>query len=248
MAFYKKKEFLYFPFFFKKIKYYYFFSNSIMLRNQFDKYEILEETLGKGGFGSVMLARHRFTKEEVAIKIERQNVDGDETQSTLAHECRVLMRLSGVDGVCEMRHFGRIPREENARYLVMSRYFPVPWKSYVDMSMLDVSREIVAGVLRDVKAALESVHGRGILHNDVKRANILMKSTGGGVLCDFGLACAYFSDRDGFSGLEEKCCGACEVGANACPLTGERCRSRRCDFLRVDLLSREEIGISAGGR
>ncbi|ERS94869.1 serine/threonineeeee-protein kinase [Sporothrix schenckii 1099-18] len=43
-------------------------------------------------------------------------------------------------------------------------------------------------ILRDISGALHYIHGRNLVHNDVKPANILYSPERGAVLCDFGLS------------------------------------------------------------
>ncbi|CAK7567098.1 MAG: hypothetical protein SEPTF4163_005059 [Sporothrix epigloea] len=43
-------------------------------------------------------------------------------------------------------------------------------------------------ILRDISGALNYIHGRNLVHNDVKPANILFSRERGAVLCDFGLS------------------------------------------------------------
>ncbi|EFX03868.1 serine/threonine-protein kinase [Grosmannia clavigera kw1407] len=50
------------------------------------------------------------------------------------------------------------------------------------------NRQDAARILRDIAGALHYVHGRSLVHNDVKPANILYSRERGAVLCDFGLS------------------------------------------------------------
>ena len=50
------------------------------------------------------------------------------------------------------------------------------------------TKEDATRILRDIANALEYIHGRKLVHNDIKPANILYSPERGGVLCDFGLS------------------------------------------------------------
>ncbi len=49
-------------------------------------------------------------------------------------------------------------------------------------------RQDACRILRDISGALNYIHGRDLVHNDVKPANILYSRERGAVLCDFGLS------------------------------------------------------------
>ncbi|TPX16377.1 uncharacterized protein E0L32_004026 [Thyridium curvatum] len=50
------------------------------------------------------------------------------------------------------------------------------------------TRQDALRILRDIAGALHYIHGRDLVHNDIKPANILYSPTRGAVLCDFGLS------------------------------------------------------------
>ena len=102
------------------------------------------------------------------------------------------------------------------------------------------SEKTVVGVLRDIASGLGAAHRLGIVHRDVKPANIIIKQTGAAVLTDFGLARAAgqgdISSRGDIVGTPyymspEQCSGLpvdgrsdlYSLGATAChALTGRR--------------------------
>ncbi|KAK1958517.1 kinase-like protein [Colletotrichum sublineola] len=61
------------------------------------------------------------------------------------------------------------------------------WRSHVDHSFLGTRADAFA-IMRDISGALHYLHGKHLVHNDIKPANILYSPARGAVLCDFGLS------------------------------------------------------------
>ncbi|WQF87024.1 Putative serine/threonine-protein kinase, active [Colletotrichum destructivum] len=61
------------------------------------------------------------------------------------------------------------------------------WRSHVDHGFLG-DRSDAFAILRDISGALNYLHGKSLVHNDIKPANILYSPARGAVLCDFGLS------------------------------------------------------------
>ena len=61
------------------------------------------------------------------------------------------------------------------------------WR-WPDTNMFKGDRNDALRILRDIASALHYIHARGLVHNDIKPANILYSRERGAVLCDFGLS------------------------------------------------------------
>jgi len=154
---------------------------------QFGQYR-LKRRLGAGGMGEVYEAEHRLLKRPSAIKLIRPGQDLDAT--TLARferEVQTMAQLSHWNTV-DVYDYGRT--SEGTFYYVMEllpgasldklvkRHGPVPPARAVHL-------------LRQVCGALQEAHAIGLIHRDVKPANIFAARRGGLVdvakLLDFGL-------------------------------------------------------------
>ena len=144
---------------------------------RFDGFE-LKSLIGQGGMGRVYLAQEELLERPVAIKFVL-------SASRLARErflteARAVARL-GHANIVAIYRIGEVDGQPYVAYeYVAGRNLdehprPAPWP--------DVLR-IGLGVSR----ALSAAHSRGVLHRDVKPANILESHAGEIKLVDFGLA------------------------------------------------------------
>lgn len=136
--------------------------------------------LGRGGTSDVFEARDERTGESVAVKVVRS--DDPEFVRRLVEEARALKSLNGPGLVrfLDSGVFGDLA------YLVME-YIDGPTLA---QSLKDgpLGTATTAKVASRVASALSYVHGRGVVHRDVKPSNILRSSTGEVWLGDFGIA------------------------------------------------------------
>ena len=147
-----------------------------------NKYNLLEK-LGQGSFCSVYRGQNRYTKEFVAIKIET-------TSNTLQHECKILMILENVSGIPRVRNYGGITIvHDSGRYLVLDLLRPAFSETG---SFTDTASGSCIFHWNSIIKTLESIHNCGVVHNDIKPSNILLRmNTNEPILSDFGLARVY---------------------------------------------------------
>ncbi|WP_084659034.1 serine/threonine-protein kinase, partial [Thermogemmatispora onikobensis] len=144
--------------------------------------------LGRGGFSTVYLARHRLLSRwsTVALKRLQTPLDTAEAREEFRNEVRLLERLShphilplldaGID-------------QQDCPYLVTP---------YAEGGSLRQRLRQAAGhplplseslqILAQIGAALQYAHERGIIHRDLKPENILFAADSTALLADFGLA------------------------------------------------------------
>ena len=147
----------------------------------------LLERLGSGGFASVFRARDETLHREVALKVLHGRV-GEEPRSRAAaresflHEARALagLRHEGIVAIHSViEHAGR-------QALVMELVDGEPLDAIVERDgPLSAGETAVVGAA--IARALAAVHGRGLVHRDVKPGNVLRRRGGQCLLSDFGL-------------------------------------------------------------
>ena len=134
----------------------------------------LGELLGRGGMGEVYRATHRMLARPAAIKLIRPEVlSGNQDDAQLAvhrfrREAEAAASLRSPHTV-EIYDFG--VAEDGTLYFVMELLDGLDLESLVKQhGPLPASR--VVHVLRQVCDSLEEAHARGLVHRDVKPANI----------------------------------------------------------------------------
>ena len=145
-------------------------------------YEV-QERIARGSMGTVFRATHGRTGEEVALKVLSPERAGQELAShRFVQEARLACALTHP-GLVRGRAFGLC---RGRRFFVME-YFPAPsLKGRIQQGGALEERE-AARVGAQVARALAYLHGEGIVHRDVKPANILVDRQET-KLCDLGLA------------------------------------------------------------
>lgn len=141
--------------------------------------------LGRGGFATVYRARQTAVGRDVALKV----LDGASTDprsiELFTRECRAVGSLSWHPHVVPVYDAGRTP--DGLAYLAMEL---LPGGS-LDDRLREEGPLPLAEALRhaaDVADALDAAHEVGVLHRDVKPANVLVDRRGRARLADFGIA------------------------------------------------------------
>jgi len=140
--------------------------------------------IGKGGFGAVYRCIETSLDRTVAIKILHPNHD-EEDLTRFLREQRAMGRLSGHPNIVGILHVDITDRGEP--YIVM----PYHARGSIDDRIRDAGPLSTRDCLRlgvKIAGALQTAHLAGILHRDVKPANILISGYAEPQLADFGIA------------------------------------------------------------
>jgi len=155
------------------------------------KYEIIE-LIGRGGMADVYKARHVSLEMDVAIKFIRKERFPQEILPSVVkrfhNEARRMAKLShpNIVRVSDDGVYRGVP------YFVMDYLPGGTLKKYLGKPM--PYRE-AARLLLPIARALTFAHAKGVVHRDVKPANVLLSEDGQPMLSDFGVAKIMDSDQ-----------------------------------------------------
>ncbi len=148
-------------------------------------YEILE-TLGAGGMGLVFRAWDGRLHREVALKLLRYESETPRMRERFLLEARAASALNHPH-ICTVFDMGE---QDGEPYLVMELLQGLTLKAKMAAEVLTAEEIVRYGM--EVADALAAAHAKGIIHRDVKPANVFLINMARGVpqakVLDFGLA------------------------------------------------------------
>jgi predicted Ser/Thr protein kinase len=147
---------------------------------------LIHDILGKGGWSFVYRGIHANLNMPVAIKMLKHDLAmKPDFLERFREEAKIIARLNhpNIVKVYDIEEMFR------TIFVVMEYLEGVPLGQILkQMVRLPLPRAL--GVLLDVCAGLSYAHGQGIVHQDIKPANLFVQPDGRVKIVDFGLACS----------------------------------------------------------
>ncbi|MGQ4600430.1 protein kinase domain-containing protein [Nocardia sp. R6R-6] len=148
---------------------------------------VIERQLGRGGMGSVYLAKHPRLPRMTALKLLNREMFFDkEVRARFEREADLVAQLDHPN-IVTVYDRGL----EDEQLWISMQYIDGIDAASVQPTSLPPERAVQ--IIKETADALDYAHGNGVLHRDVKPANILLARSGAGrgervYLTDFGIA------------------------------------------------------------
>ena len=206
-------------------------------------YRITRE-IGRGGMGVVYLAERSDVGLRAAVKVLSGPVvhgdAGDPDAERFLDERRHLATLSHPN-VARLYDAGHTA--DGRPYFAMEHVDGEPLPAYADRRGLGLRDRLA--LFEQVCAAVRHVHGRGLVHGDVKPENVLVADNDEGrpvaVLLDFGVSTRWRSWGDGASGAQSSTCQPFTYGSAAPEIVAGGEPTPASDLYSLGVLLRELV-------
>ena len=150
---------------------------------------LIQDSLGQGGYAHVFLAKSQKKTEQVALKVFQSSQTQPEVLSRFLREAMLQESISH-------EHIVRLincEQDGNVDYLVFEYMAGRDVRRLIrDEVQLPIMQSV--RIIMQAAEALAYLHEQGIVHRDVKPANILLTESGTAKLGDLGL-CGFLDDR-----------------------------------------------------
>jgi eukaryotic-like serine/threonine-protein kinase len=156
----------------------------------------LEEKIGAGGMGSVYLARHAMLRRPTAVKLLDPEKMSANSSARFEREVQLTSQLNHPNTIT-VYDYGRT--SEGIFYYAMEFLEGITFHDLIgEYGALPEAR--VVHLLQQLCGSLAEAHASGLIHRDVKPANLILTSRGGVYdlvkVLDFGLVKAFGTEQD----------------------------------------------------
>jgi serine/threonine-protein kinase len=145
------------------------------------QYEV-QDFIGQGAMGLVYRAYHAQLERTGAIKVMQAISPDQDTVARFRHEAQAIAKLRHPN-IVDVYDFGEF---QGTPYMIVEYIPGGSLATRMEHGPLDKATAL--RYLRGIAAGLDYAHNHGIVHRDVKPANVLMTNEDTPVLADFGLA------------------------------------------------------------
>ncbi|KAF4120471.1 hypothetical protein GMORB2_2909 [Geosmithia morbida] len=145
-----------------------------------------ESVVGSGTYGKVFKGLNVYTKDLVALKRIRMEGERDGFPVTAVREIKLLQSLRHANIV----NLQEVMVERNDCFMVFE-YLSHDLTGLLNHPTFKLDESQKKHLASQLLEGLDYLHTRGVLHRDIKAANVLVSSTGVLKLADFGLARFY---------------------------------------------------------
>ena len=155
----------------------------------------LVEWLGAGGMAVVWSAFDEVLERPVAVKLPAMPAD-DALRQRIQREARSAARLVHPH-IASVFDYGETDADggEPSPYVVMELVSGVPLSQPPDRARVRLPWPEAATICAQIASALAEAHAHGVVHRDVKPANVML-TRAGAKLVDFGIAAAVGETED----------------------------------------------------
>ena len=146
---------------------------------------IIEGMLGRGGMGSVYLARHIHLETKAALKVLLdQFSDNASVKARFINEAKLLHNLQHPNIVQQKEFF-----EDAGRLVLAMEYVDGrPLDKMIGQDVGPIPWEKALPLFTQILDGIGYAHSKGIVHRDIKPANILLTKDGKVKISDLGIA------------------------------------------------------------
>lgn len=163
------------------------------LPERIGRFRILS-VLGEGGMGVVYRAQQEQPRREVALKVVRSSLLGEEQRRRFLLEAQVLGWLNHP-GIAQIYEAGTADGAVGSQpYFAMELIAGEPIHRFVESRALGLRDRLA--LLASVADAVHHAHQKGVVHRDLKPANVLVTEEGSPKVVDFGVARVTVPDGD----------------------------------------------------
>jgi hypothetical protein len=146
------------------------------------KYEVIDQ-IGRGGMGTIFRARDPILQRAVALKVISNLEVTPELRTRFFREAQACARITHPNIVI-IHDMG----EDSGRLFIVMELLEGEELRRIITRQVQLTLEGKLDIVRQICAGLHFAHQKGVVHRDVKPANILVLRTGQVKILDFGIA------------------------------------------------------------